>query len=366
LSGKYPRRWRALSVCVLAAVTALAAILAPASEAKRKKSAPSLTVMTRNLYLGGDIFAPISSATEQEFRQKASKLWADVQHTNFPKRAKLIAKEIKRNKPDLVGLQELALWRKGPQGVTDGSTTHAKKVVYDFKALLLKELKKQGLKYKVGVEQREADIEASTSLGYDVRLTMRDAILVKRKRNGFKIRKRSHKHYKTDITVPTKGGIFTSRRGWVALDLGYRGKRFRFVDTHTEAAAASIRQAQAKELVAKGGPLRKKGTVILVGDLNSDPKARGGTDSQTYDTIIQGGYKDAWDLAKGGKGLSCCHKPLLDDKTSAGFDQRIDDVLVKPRLKASKPRQVGKRASERSGGLWASDHAGTVIKLRLK
>ena len=38
-------------------------------------------------------------------------------------------------------------------------------------------------------------------------------------------------------------------------------RRFRFLNTHLEAALAATRQGQAKELVASGGAARKRGTV---------------------------------------------------------------------------------------------------------
>ena len=105
-------------------------------------------------------------------------MWDIVEQTNFPARAKLLAKEIKSTKPDLIGLQEVALWRKGPKG----NPAPATGVAFDFLKLLRKEIKARGLKYSVGSVQQEADVEGPTTSDGDVRLTMRDVILVKKRK----------------------------------------------------------------------------------------------------------------------------------------------------------------------------------------
>jgi endonuclease/exonuclease/phosphatase family metal-dependent hydrolase len=349
------------------AATLTVAVAAPAAEAAPSVKPPpaKLKVMTRNIYLGGNIFLPLSAKTRPEFERLAGELWGQVISTNFPARAKLLAREIKRHKPDLIGLQEVALWRRGPTGVKDGATTRATQVVYDFKKTLLAELKRAGLKYRVGDTQREADIEASIDQGFDVRLTMSDVILVKR-RKGLKVRKRSSKNFKASITVPTSGGPFTSRRGWTAVDASLDGRKFRFLNTHLEAALADTRQAQARELIAKGGPARKKGRLILVGDLNSDRDGLDNGDPVPYRDLARFGFKDAW-VAGGGKGFSCCfNSPLIREAPPAPFDHRIDHILVKPRTKASKARVVGNDPKIRAGTLWPSDHGGAVVTFSLK
>ena len=52
-----------------------------------------------------------------EFVQAVSQDWAHVVATDFPTRAKALAAEILRAKPDVVGLQEVSLWRD--QDVSD-------------------------------------------------------------------------------------------------------------------------------------------------------------------------------------------------------------------------------------------------------
>jgi endonuclease/exonuclease/phosphatase family metal-dependent hydrolase len=347
----------------LALVAVLCLVAAPAAQAKSKPS--KLTVMTRNIYLGGNIFLPVVTKDRAEFEAKAGELWDQVNATNFPKRSKLLVREIKKQKPDMIGLQEVALWRRGPTGVKDGATTPATQVVYDFLKTLRADLKKAGLKYRVGDTQRETDIEASIDKGYDVRLTMSDVILVK-VRKGLKVRKRSSKNYKSKITVPTNGGPFTSQRGWTAVDASLDGRKFRFLNTHLEAFAATQRQAQAQELIAKGGPATKSGRVILVGDLNSDRDGLDDGDPVPYKTLTSFGFKDGW-VAGGGKGFSCCFKsPLIRDAPPAPFDHRIDHILVKPKTKASKARVLGRDPKNRAGTLWPSDHGGAVVTFTLK
>lgn len=351
---------------VAAVLTGLMLVPVAVAQKKRAKT-PALKVMTRNIYLGGNIFLPIGAKDRAEFEQKTTELWNQVHSTNFPARAKLLAAEIQRTGPDLVGLQEVAMWRRGPTGVKDGATTPSTTVVYDFLKTLRAELKRRGLRYSLPVVQQAADIEASTQQ-YDVRLTMRDAILVKRKKNGVKVLRKRSKQFKADVGVPTQGGTVTSDRGWTYVDASLAGTRFRFLNTHLESFLEEPRVAQAKELVARGGPARTKAPVILVGDLNSDAQNLTGASPVAYRTLRRFGFKDTWTATKNkSRGFSCCLRdPLLKDPPPFPGDHRIDHTLVKPRIKSTRAVIVGRDPGQRTAtGLWPSDHAGVVTTLRL-
>jgi len=350
-------------VAVLLALTAVAGI-APAAEAAKKRLKSDVTVMTRNLYLGTDLI-PIALAPNQaQFEKAASDGFAQVKATNFPARSKLIAREIKRTKPDLIGLQETALWRTGPK---DGTATRATTVAIDYLKILRRALKQAGLRYSVVRVTNEADIEGPTQENYDVRLTMRDVILAK-KRKGLKVVKRGGGNYSTNLAIPTVAGTFTSRRGYAFADMRLDGKRFRFVNTHLEAYGDQFRTPQAQQLVGPGGAARKRGRVILVGDMNSDPN---GSEPNAFNTLIAAGFKDTWArLHPGDPGLTSGLRPdLKDPPTPNPFnDSRIDHVLTKGRIKLLRATIVGKNPanSRTSTGLWASDHAGVVTKTKLK
>jgi endonuclease/exonuclease/phosphatase family metal-dependent hydrolase len=353
----------------LACALTLALVIVPAAQAdaaKRKKNV-DVTVMTRNIYLGGDIFGPLAAGNDRaEFERLSGLLWAEVQGTDFVgTRAALIAGEIRRTKPDLVGLQEVAVWRRGPDGVKDGATTPATQVVFDFLRALRTELRRQNLRYAVAVEQQEADLETSIDAGYDVRLTMHDVILV-RKRKGLRVTNRSSENYDTDIGVPTPAGTLTSTRGYTAVDVRFKGKRLRFVNTHLEAAGDDVREAQARELIARGGPLRTRRQLIVVGDFNSDPQGRE-SPSGAFDILAGFDLVDTWPR-RFGPGFSCClQQSDARDPNTDGFDHRIDLILAKPRLRAIRGQVVGDELDDRApNGLWPSDHAGVVTRLRLR
>ena len=350
-----------LAACCAFLVAAVPASAAPSSDSAR----PTLKVMTRNIYLGGDISKPIGK-TGDAFVQANTEVWDMVRETNFPARAPRLAREIARTKPDLIGLQEVALWRRGAQGVSDGPQTPARQVVYDFLRILRRALADRGLRYRIGSVQNEADVEGPTSYGYDVRLTMRDAILVKR-RKGLRIRRRSGDNFTAAFTVPTPVGVYNVLRGWTAVDMSYRGRRFRFLNTHLEAYIPAVRQAQAAELVAPGGPA-DRARVILAGDLNSEPDSRDNGDPVPYETLIGAGFRDTWDLAHGTRPAnSCClDQENIKDPPPAPFDHHIDHILVKPRMGTLSNRIVGNNRRNRTrSGLWPSDHGGHVAKLRL-
>lgn len=350
----------------LGALLAVAAPVAPAA-AKSPKQQPKLSVMTRNIYLGGDISKPIGTFTPAQFAAANQEVWNTVVKTDFPARAKLLAKEIAQTRPDLVGLQEVALWRTGPANDPAPSTA----VVYDYLALLRAEIRKRGLKYKVGSLQNEADVEGQTQTNGDVRLTMRDVVLVKR-RKGLKITGKGGANYAAGLTVPvpTATGSVNVKRGYTYVDGRVGSRKFRFLDTHFEAFLGAIRQAQAAELVAAGGPTATTRALIVVGDLNSDPKGdpQGKGDPVPYNTLIGSGLADAWTRANPrNPGYSCClTKDDLSDAPPFPADHRIDHVLTSKSVKAVRAKVIGTaRGNRTKSGLWPSDHAGVVATLRL-
>ncbi len=91
--------------------------------------------MTRNLYLGADLGPAIAAKDTCAAIDAGGKILNDVDASDFTKRAPLLAAEIKQNQPDLVGLQEAALWRE--QEDADFTATPATQVRYDFLKTLL-------------------------------------------------------------------------------------------------------------------------------------------------------------------------------------------------------------------------------------
>lgn len=334
----------------------VAAVLTSAVPAQAQtERASDVTVMTRNLFLGGDILKPVPATTQAEFEQRAKELWDEVKASDFPKRAPLLAKEIDQHSPDLVGLQEASLWRRSAPGVKDGPATKSTTVVYDFIKLLQKELRKRGQSYRVVKVQQEMDIEAPIADGYDVRLTMRDAILAKK---GVRVSNARGGNFDAKLTVPTVIGTFQVLRGWTSVDANVDGNRFRFVNTHLEAFGHDQRTAQAKELIARRGPARSSRLpVVLVGDLNSDDEY---TNAQrdAYMALTRFGFKD-----RGDQRDACCYNDLA--KGTPRFDHRIDHILTKPSLRRVDSDIVGNdRRNRASNGLFPSDHGGNVATLR--
>ncbi len=347
------------------AVLAATLVVTPAAGAK---PAPKLRVMSQNVYLGSGLISAATAPDLPTFEQRAATIWQNVQATDFPARAKRLARLIKRADPDLVGLQEVTRWYRSPNGVKDGNATRSNILVYDFLKSLLRELGRAGAHYRaVASDGLATDIEAPTALGYDIRFKLGNVILAKRER-GLRIRRKRFKVYKAQFTINTPGGPFAAKRAWVAVDATVRGKRLRFVDTHLESEVPPTRLQEAVELASKSGPLRVKGQKVLVGDLNSDPKGRSDDAPDSYRAVTKTGFKDAW-LAKGrGLGLSADapNNELLRSPAPIRFGERIDYSLAKPALPVLSAALLGLKASDRTpSGLWPSDHAGLSVTYRL-
>jgi ABC-type multidrug transport system ATPase subunit len=98
--------------------------------------------MTRNLYLGANLLPAIEAKSLPEFVAANGQILREVSENNFPVRAEGLADEILEQEPDLVGLQEVALWRTAPPSLTPVLTGEptATTVRYDFLEELLAEL----------------------------------------------------------------------------------------------------------------------------------------------------------------------------------------------------------------------------------
>lgn len=370
---------------------ALLFVLLPAAAAakpgKNRDQAHEVEVMTRNLYLGADLKPAIEAQNRDAFVEANGKILRDVTANDFPVRAKGLAKEILKKKPDLVGLQEAALWRTGPPSLESLTITGAKPtataVRYDYLKELLARLNQGKKRYRVAVVQDEFDFEAPAdengvpgdgpngaikNAEINGRLTMRDAILA-RVGAGVTFSHKRMGHFSSLLVEKVSGVSVTVTRGWVAIDAKVRDSRpFRFVDTHLEAfdpasEVPSIRARQAAELVAPGGPATTKLPVILVGDLNSDNDTVEPGDRQAYEALTAAGMRER----STGKPLGCCLNSSLLAVGAGGsiadFNHQVDHVMTRD------PKEIKLKSSSVTGrqpvnGFWDSDHAGLFSALR--
>lgn len=199
----------------------------------------------------------------------------------------------------------------------------------------------------------------------DLRLQMRDAIIV-RKGAGVKTSNLKSGNYSPSSTfaLTVFGQPLSFTRGWVAADVSVRGKKFHLVNTHLESESfGSVREDQASELIAAGGPAATTPTV-LIGDLNSDP-AREPTNLPDGD----GGSKIAYDrlaaagfLSLTGPAPTGGHGELLSDLSNLLTDGRIDHILTnRPSIRMASSVVL----DGIGGGLWASDHGGVLSRLKV-
>jgi endonuclease/exonuclease/phosphatase family metal-dependent hydrolase len=379
-------------------------------------------VMSRNVYLGASLTDALNAGTPLQLALAAQEIWNDVDITEFPNRAKLLATEIDAARPDLVGLQEVALWRgdftdEDSNNQGDGPTTPADVVKVDFLDELMKQLNRPNntVKWSVVRVQKEADIEAPLSGGdpYDGRLTMRDVVLKRRDRGDVQTRFDYSQRFRKDhsMVVNNIGGTpldVTVWRGFIAADANVRGTQFRFVNTHLEAFDNTAKLAQAQELVASIADVAVSGTqdeigpanpaasdhpIVLVGDLNSDDEiveTLGDTpghqaDELPYAHIVSRGLEERSYDGLNTDGIdeqySCCfndeligeapatalddidhtvdHIMVEDDDHGQGNDPNDNDIeLVNSFATGDDPVEYARF------NRWASDHLGVVSALQ--
>jgi endonuclease/exonuclease/phosphatase family metal-dependent hydrolase len=343
------RRWAALLAAVGLVAVALG-LAAPAQAGTRQ-----LKVATYNIYLGADL-APLALAqTPQELVARAGIAYDQVVATDFPSRARAISRLVRNERPEVIGLQEVALWKKGPLRGPLHTT-------YDFLDILLRELGNAGLHYRAAAVDNTGTITLPISATERVSFTNRDVILVE---DGLPVTNAQSHLYVAKFSFTTPFGVtFTFPRGWSAVDVALKGKpaRVRVATTHLQPGALLIRNAQAQELYA--ALAQSPYPVTALGDFNALPIEPIGP----YSTFTTGGYDDAWRTIHGpGGGFTAIQDPDLRNLPSK-LSARIDYVFYQPaHLSAVSAHLIGDKARDRTPtGLWPSDHAGLVVGLRLQ
>ncbi|MFA9432650.1 endonuclease/exonuclease/phosphatase family protein [Egicoccus sp. AB-alg2] len=376
--GRRSSRWLAAVAVGLATLLALLtggmaeAVAAPAGKAAGVPAAaaagpqggPPVTVMTRNLYLGSELGPVFEATNQQQLVVAASQIWANVLASDFPARAEVLAEEVARDQPLLIGLQEVS--RFSAVGAS-GSIT------IDFLDILLDALAARGLSYEAvsvapafqgtlpAIDPTLGFVEA-TLLDRDVILARTDVppaqLTVLDEATGL---------FDAALTLPLpgagEGATLRIDRGWQYVDVRARNREFRFVNSHFEAfdPGEVVRVEQARELLA--GPLATDLPVVLVGDFNSNANA----DGRAYGLLTgTGGFADVWSLLRPGEpGLTCCHPAdLRGDEVT--LRSRIDLILVRGDVRARDVEVIGVDPALRTpSGLWPSDHAGVVARLMI-
>ena len=277
------------------AVTLLASLLMlslSASSYSFAASDTSISVMTRNIYLGADVGVALNLLPD--LPAAAQYMWDQMRKTDFEKRAKSLAREFAAAKPDVIGIQEATKW------ICKKGLVSRKKTVYDFLEILIEETKQTEVGYSLIQKDGEPALNTGFSIPAIPRLTIvkdselfpslfgqeeaacgfeiADALLVRDELNA-KIVQLGNSEYKRYYTVVPV--VMEIHRGYTWADLEIQGKSIRIVTTHLESLfddeSAPHSSVQAEQLITD--LLHTKSPLIVMGDFNADPRDPRGKDS---------------------------------------------------------------------------------------
>jgi endonuclease/exonuclease/phosphatase family metal-dependent hydrolase len=348
-------RRRSCGLAALSAVLATVVIGFP-SVASADTSRLHLTAMTYNLFQGSELSDAIAATTPSQLLAAVATDYGQVVATDFAQRAAAIATEVQAGSPDLIGLQEAALWKTSAPSANPFQIPAPTIVTYDFVAILVQALDDLGLHYAPVAITNNFTVAAPGwfPTGFmNVQLTDRVAVLA-RTDEPLTIANVRTVNFTHNTVLTTLAGANTLTGGYASVDATLGGRTERFVTTHLDAFVLAVGAAQANELVQ--GPLNTDLPVVLTCDCNASPS------SSTYALLTGSGLKDSWIQANSGQpGFTCCQSPTLLDPTST-LASRIDYVFSRGGgLKATNVQVVGAdQASRTPSGFWPSDHAGVV------
>lgn len=360
---------------------------------------PPLSVMTRNLYIGGNLMGVAQATDFDSFMAAAHALLTNIAASNFPERAQSVARAIEEKQPDIVSLQEVYNLRLNFQ---NGPAPFV-----DYLDELLGALGALGLDYVAVASVQNVDVTVPVDLDGDgtfelVSLTDRDVILARADLVAAgavtpvplsSVCPRPSAdggpgcNYSTYVTAALPFGSLILERGFVAVDVSLNGKVYRVVDTHLEVEdldptnplSLLIQSAQATELKAVVDPFPGADEQLVMGDFNSTPDdplfpdPTSGPFVRPYQQLANGvdfigqatagPYFDTWTLRPGDpNGYTCCDANL--SSTSLNVSDRRDLVFSRWAPAQVKANVFGNNREDKTpSGLWPSDHAGLWVRL---
>lgn len=362
---------------------------------------PTITVMSRNLYLGADVGVALELIPNMP--AAAQFMWDQVKATDFVSRSKLFVAEIDRENPDVIGLQEATIWYCKPHAWS------GKTEVFNFTQRLLKDL---GGRYVIAEHNGEKAYNPGYSIGPIPFLTtvndpdtfqplfgkdkaacgfqIGDALLVKKDRATDVLAVGNTEYEAIYKVVPT---LMEIRRGYTWADINIGSTTTRFVTTHLESLFSDndvpTAALQVQQLIDDLS--NTKAPLIVMGDFNSDPRdprgasaanpggqpvanekcAVGQSSCNAYRLMRDANFVDAGPDSSDPTAFTWGMSALLtgpdNDRVEParkmgnnyGFTDRLDYIFLKNGVEVTTSRIIGFDAP------YASDHAGVVSELEI-
>jgi len=367
----------ALTAAVLAFALPAAAQCGDKSDRLDMGGKRDVDVMTVNLYAGGNTanvmgLDPTDAHYVQELAAAVTGVNYEIVASAPSVRLQTVANQITRRMPDIIAVEEASLIRvHSPGDLIVAGTTPATNIVYDYRQIVVADLKARGAHYKIVSTAKEIDAELpqmnlQTGSMDDVRLSDREPILVRcdLPPGPLRLAPPQSGNFVNAVPIPVLG-IFVERL-WCSMDVSMCGRDFHCACTHTEEETApQIQALQVQELLA--GPAKSTLPVIVLGALNADPLHRDG--SYTYGWMPAAGFQDPWASLHPKQltgGLTWGHNEFLADPTTL-FDRRIDFLLYRGKGLAPTDADVFHlTTSLAQPPLWGSDHAAVSVGFLLQ
>src|SRR5262245_44476035 len=357
------------SIVAIVATVAMIAAAVPAGAQTPPVAERRFPVMTYNVYLGANLQPLFGETDPIRLIQKAAAIFAHLAEVDFNDRAVAIARQIGEQQPDVVALQEVSLWETAPM-----SDPSRRSTAYDFLAILLAELERQGHPYRAASVEEGFHGELPISLTPPTLgiFTDRNVLIARADLPVSELRTSNPMdgEFRTALQVPLGGQIIRLERGWASVDVMLRGKTYRLFDTHFEAFNPLIRTAQVGELVdiMSASPY----PVVLAGDINVYPKDVRPEDAQAWALLTGAGFVDAWTSAG-------CFEPRFTagqtddlDNVPSALDNTVYYVLFDADTEiepvAGSCDIAGEELDDRTDttpAMWPSDHAAVAVEMHI-